>query len=34
MQEAVTLALIMVIERGRADLAIDPMLAMAITRCL
>src|SRR2546422_565149 len=34
MQEAVTLALNMVSARSRLDLASDPMLAMALTRCL
>jgi uncharacterized protein with HEPN domain len=34
MQEAVMLALNMAKGRSRADLATDPMLAMALTRCL
>ena len=34
MQEAVTMAVKMSDGRGRADLSDDPMLAMALTRCL
>jgi len=34
MQEAVTLALSMINSRTRVDLSNDPMLSMALTRCL